>query len=155
MIDMAEDARYKTKDYLDTNLTAANILKDDAASLAAFAVIFKNPPYPILKEFYADSTPANVLFCIGEPESRVLMDCFQVPYGYEEFVPVEIICVDKIGVTGTKLKWTAEKELRRACEANPTGSQWFVRRIGANDQDLGSTILYGTRFEISYRRDTT
>jgi len=96
-----------------------------------------------------------VLFCIGEPESIALMDCFQIPYGYEEFVPIEIKCVDKLGVTGTKMKWTAEAELRRVCETYPTGSQRFLKRIGPNDQDLGSTILYGTQFELSYRRDTT
>jgi len=152
---MAEDARYRTKVFCDTYLTAANILKDDAASQAAFAVIFKEPPYPILKEFYADSTPVNALLCIGEPRSTALLDTDQAPYGYEEHVPIEIKCVDKIGVTGTKLKWTVEAELRRICENNPTGSYRYLEVIDAGDEDIDGTRLYGISTVMSYVRDMT
>ena len=152
---MVEDARYRTKVFCDTYLTAANILKDDAASQAAFAVIFKDPPYPILKEFYADSTPANALLCIGESRSTALLDTDQAPYGYEEHVPIRILCVDKIGVTGTKLKWTVEAELRRICENNPTGSYRYLEVIDAGDEDIDGTRLYGINTVMSYVRDTT
>lgn len=156
---MVQDARQRTKVYLDTYLTAANITKDDGSSLASFAVIFANKYYPLLEEFYASSSPVDVLFCIGEPNSTALTDTDQAPYGYEEHVPIEIVCVDKLGVTGTKMKWTAEAELRRVCEtnplANPLGSQRFLQRIGPNDQDMGSTVLYGVRFVLNYVRDLT
>ena len=152
---MVEDARYRTKVFCDTYLTAANILKDDATSQAAFAVIFKKPPYPMIKEYYASSSAVEVLFLIGKPSSKALLDTDQAPYGYEEHVPIRILCVDKIGVTGTKLKWTVEAELRRICENNPTGSYRYLEVIDAGDEDIDGTRLYGISTVMSYVRDTT
>ena len=44
-------------------------------------------------------------------------------YGYEEDVPIEIYCIDKSGITGTKLMWKAERELRHVAETYPEGSR--------------------------------
>jgi len=145
---MVSDARELTKDYLDSYLTAANILKDDATSQAAFAVIFTNPPYPILKEFYAASTPADLLFCVGTPTSEAL----PVGIGYIENVPITILCIDKLGITGTKLRWTAEAELRRATVANPHGSLRSLTRMTDSEKDLGGAILYSVTYIMRFKR---
>jgi len=145
---MVEDARYRTKVYLDTYLTAANILKDDGTSQASFAVIFANPPYPILKEFYAASTPVDLLFCVDTPTSEAL----PLGIGYMENMPITILCIDKLGITGTKLRWTAEAELRRITVANPHGSLRSLSHMTNSEKDLGGVILYSVTYIMRYKR---
>jgi len=145
------DARQQTKSYLETYLDANNITKDEGAP-AAYAVIYTNPNYPIQLEFFASSEPVDLLFVIGEPESRPMLTHDLVPYGYIEHVPIYIFCIDKTGVTGTLLKWKAEKELRRITKTYPLGSQRAMERRSDNDRILGSTILYSTEFTLNYRR---
>ena len=152
---MATDARYRMKAYLDANINNANLTKDNGTTQVTFAVIYANPPYPLLKEFMAASSPVDLLFCIGEPNSTPILDFDQTPSRYEEHVPIMTRCIDKLGITGTKLKSKAEIELRRVCEANPTGSQIDIGPRQDDDEDTGSTVLYGTKFVPSYVRDTT
>jgi len=152
---MATDARYRMKVYLDTNIVNANLTKDNGTTQVVEAVIYENPPYPILKEFRAASSPVDLLFCIGDPNSTPTLNLDQTPYGYEEHVPIKTRCIDKYGITGTKLKSKAEIELRRILETYSTGSQLSVDSREDDDEDLGSTVLYGTKFVIKYWRDPT
>lgn len=153
---MVADARKQTKTFLDTYLTNANLLKDDDVTQVVFVVIYAFPDYPLLREFRAISGVAvDLIYAIGDPNSTPLLGHDQIPHGYMEHVPIYTFCIDKTGITGTKLKWKAEAELRRICETQSTGSQRAVERRGDNDKRLGSTILYSSEFVLKYRRLTT
>ncbi len=142
-----EDARYRTVDYLTDSTTGLN-----SANLPNYIIAYGYPDYPMVKVFKTKGV--DLVFSIGEPNSSPLMDCDQSPYGYEEHVPITIFCIDKDNITGTKLKWQAETELRRICEDYPTGSLRSFERRRDNDQRLGSTILYSTEYMLSYTRGT-
>lgn len=150
---MVQDARQRTKVYLETYLSASNLTKDNDSTLAKYIIPFGNPDYPITRVF--KDKRVDLIFSIGEPNSRPLMNFDQTPYGSEEHVPITTFCIDKVGITGTKLKWKAEAELRRITETYPSGSQRSFERRSDRDQRLGSTILYSTEFLLNYRRDTT
>jgi len=140
-----QDARYRTKVYLETYLS-------DSA-LPNYIVAYGNPDYPITRVFKEKGI--DVVFSIGEPNSTPLMGHDQTPYGYEEHIPITIFCIDKSNITGTKLKWQAETELRRVLETYPLGSLRSLERRRDNDTRLGSTILYSTELILNYRRSTS
>lgn len=150
---MVDDARTNTRTFLDTYLTSANILEDDGTTEAMWIVCFGKPDYPIIEVFMQKDV--DLIFSIGEPNSKPLLKHDQTPRGYLEHVPITTFCINKPGITGTKLKWQAEAELRRICETYPTGSQRALERRGDNDKLLGSTMLYSTEFWLDYKRDTT
>jgi len=151
---MVQDARQRTKVYLDTYLDNSKLLKDDGSTQVKFIVAFGKPNYPITKVFKTKGV--DLVFSVSTPTSTPLMDpVTQAPYGYEEHVPVETGCIDKFGITGTKLKDQAKIELRRVLENYPTGSQRATLREEGNDYHLGSTPIYSDIVTINYRRDTT
>ena len=140
-----EDARYRTKVYLETYLS-------DTA-LPNYIVAYGKPDYPLIKVFKTKGV--DLVFSIGEPESTPLMNPDFSPYGYEEHVPITTFCIDKDNIEGTRLKWQAETELRRVLEEHPLGSVRTLDRRRDNDTRLGSIILYSTEYIFNYRRDTT
>jgi len=152
---MAQDARYRTKVYLDTYLDNANLTKDNGETQVTFITCFSNPPYPIFRLFSYAEKEIDLVFAIGDPETTPLMGHDQKPYGYEEKIPICIFCVDKPGITGTKLRWKAEAELRRILENYPYGSLRQLERVRDNDQNLGSTTLYSRELILRYKRSTT
>lgn len=148
---MVTDARSSTKTWVDTYYQEGNAMRDDGLVPASKMCMYAYPNYPLELEFNI----VDVLILIGEPETTPLMDFDRTPYGYEEHVPIIVATIDKTGITGTKLKWLAEAELRRIAETYPTGSvRSFVRRRDV-DQRLGSTVIYMTEWSLKYRRDTT
>jgi len=150
---MVEDARYRTKDYFETYLENSNLTKDDGSTQVNFIIVYGYPDYPITKVFQTKGI--DLIFSIGEPESTPKLGFNLEPYGYEEHVPITTFCIDKSGVTGTKLKWKAEAELRRVTENYSIGSHRLLERRADNDQRLGSTILYSAEYMLKYERDTT
>lgn len=150
---MVESARVRTKVYLEAYLTAAYLLKDDGSTQAPFIVTFGRPNYALTRVF--KEREVDIVFSIGEPESKALYDTDQSPCHYEEHVPITVFCIDKPDATGVKLKWQGEAELRRIVETYPTGSQRGLERRGDKDVWLGSDQLYATEFILNYVRDTT
>ena len=144
----AEDTRYRTKIYLETYLDAAYLTKDDDSTPAAYAVIYANPNYPLSREFFASLSPVDLLFCVDTPESVAL----PVGVGYIEHVPITIFTINKAGITGTKLRWRAEAELRYVIENYPIGSLRTLERMSDHEQNLGSTILYSVIYILRYKR---
>lgn len=139
-----QDARSRIKVYLETYLSPSMITNDDGSPVT-FAVIYANPNYPIQLEFLT----VALLFCIDTPDSVAL----PVGVGYIENVPITIWCIDKTGITGTKLRWKAEAELRRVVEEHPAGwSLYTWQRLSDNEQNLGSTILYSVEYVLRYKR---
>jgi len=143
-----EDARYRTKVYLQTHISNSYLTKDDDNTQVSFTVMFANPNYLIELEFYAASNPVDLIFCIGTPDSVAL----PVGVGYIENMPITIWTIDKTGITGTKLRWKAERELRRICEDYPHGSLRTWDRLSDNEQHLGGTVLYSVNYIMRYKR---
>lgn len=134
-----EDARYKTKVYLETYL--------DSDALPSYIVAYEMPDYPLVRVFKDEGV--NLVYSIGTPDSAAL----PVGKGYIENVPITIWCIDKTGISGTKLRWKAEAELRRICEEHPTGGSLFTwQRLGDNEKNLGSTVLYSVEYVMRYKR---
>lgn len=148
---LEQDARYRTKVYLDAKLNNENLVKDDGITQVSFAVIYAYPPYPLIKEFLITGDPVDLLFLIDVPTSIPSPSHAR----YNEAVPIIVSCIDKVGITGTLLKWTAENELRRIFEMYPFGSFRSLDHIGGEDQRIGPDILYQTRLILNYRRTAT
>jgi hypothetical protein len=134
------------KVYLETWLLNANLTKDDGTTQVNFIVTYGNPDYPLVRVFKEKGV--DLVFCIGTPDSTAL----PVGVGYEERVPITIWCIDKTGITGTKLRWQAEAELRRVTETYPTGSLRTFQRLSDNEKNLGSTVLYSVEYVVNYKR---
>ena len=142
-----EDTRYRTKVWLTTHLAPTNLTKDDDVTVVDYAVMYANPNYSINKEFRASSNPVDLLYVISKPTSEL-----KLGVRYTEHIPITIFTIDKYGITGTKLAWKAEEELRRICETYAHGSYRIPDRIGDNEERLGSTTLYSTTLMLEYTR---
>jgi hypothetical protein len=143
---LVEDARQRTKTYLETWLLNANLTKDDNAAQVTFIVSYADADYPLARIF--TDKAVDLIFCVGTPDSTAL----PVGVGYEENVPITTWCINKVGITGTKLRWKAEAELRRIVETQPTGSLRTLQRLSNNEKSLGSTVLYSTEYVLRYKR---
>ena len=122
------------------------------STAVSYIVAYGLPNYPLTRVFVDKGV--DLIFSIGEPIAEPLFNTDQVPFNYEEHVPITVFTVDKTGITGTELKNKAEVELKRLCETYPTGSQRSMERIGDKDLIIGKTIIYGTEWTLNYRRDT-
>jgi hypothetical protein len=151
---LVNDARTNTKTYLDSYLDSSNLKADDESQSLFFAVIFSNPDYPLTDEFTASDVYVDLLFCLGESNSTPMIGFNHYIYGYNEEVPIQIWTLDKTGITGTKVLWKAEAELRRIVETYPFGSLRSLIRKRGLTQRVGQ-VLYGTEFVLRYQRDTT
>lgn len=150
-LETAIDARYMTKVYLERYLKPTNLLQDHGAP-AVYAVIYAYPPYPIDREFNAASDPVDLLFLVGEVESNPVRGLKLETFGYDESVPVTVCCVDKTGLTGTMLKWTAEAELRRVLETYPYGSIRAIKASKGEPQRMGTFTVYSSTVTLRYVR---
>jgi hypothetical protein len=140
-----EDARYRTKVYLEQYL--------NTAALPEFIVAYGFPDYPLLPVFNVKNV--DLVFSIGEPESKPLIGSNQKVYGYEEHMPIIPCCIDKSNIDGVKLLHQARTELRRVCETYPYGSLREPTSEEPETEQLGSTTLYKLRFMLDYTRDLT
>ena len=153
---MVDDPRVRTKIYLEKYLNYANLIatdnsltpaltKDDGLQNANYIICYGKPNYSMVKVFNMKSV--DLIFAIDKPTSEL-----RLGVRYTEHVPITICTVNKAGITGTKLAWKAEAELRRICETQPYGSLHTVDRIEDSEERLGSTVLYSTTFMLNYRR---
>ena len=150
---MVQDARQRTKVWLETYLRNSQLTKDNGSRQASFIVAFDEPDYPIIKVFKTKGV--DLIFSIGTPNSTPIVSGDQVVRRYEEHVPFEWSCINKVGIAGTKLRWKATAEVRYVGVNYPTGSQRVVIDERPNDQDLGSTTLFSQKATMIYKRDTT
>jgi len=115
-------------------------------------VFFGFPDYPLSRIF--KDKAVDLVFCVDTATSKSMRDFRQYPYAYDEVVPIEIFAVDKTGITGTKLRWKAEAELRRITEAYPLASIRWIVRGQENQKNLGSQTLFSVKYELGYIRPT-
>jgi hypothetical protein len=148
---MVDDARVRSKTYLDTYLVAANLTQDDGSTPLVFHCMYTQPEVPFVWLFNGKGNDA--LFIIGKPESTAITDYDGGIIGYNEKVPITIYTKDKPGVTGTKALWTCEAELRRIVELYWLGSFRSLNRMGDKTQDMGGWTLYGAEYNLTYERE--
>jgi len=148
-----QDARYRTREWLETYLNADKLTEDDDTTPITFITAFGKPNYSLEKVF--NEKLVELVFSIDEPTVTPLFDNEGVPYGFIEVVPIMIWCVDKTNVSGPRLMWKANQELRRVATEYPEGSKRSVEKIAENTENLGSTILYSSLFNLRYRRGLT
>lgn len=150
------DPRNEIRTFLTTYLSKANILKGDDSE-AAYCVIYTGPPYDIVKEFRASNRPVDGVFAIGEPDIRPLFSGSQTPWGHEIRVPIFIFTIDKDDVTGTKLKWAMEAELRRVSETFQVAhvAHMQLEKRGDRDERRGSIVLHSTEYILGYERSVS
>jgi len=129
-----------------TGLSNAALTKDDDSTQISFTVCYAGADYPITRVFKTKAK--TLLFLIKTPTVRTA----GVKVRYIESIPIEIACIDKTGITATKLRWKAEKELRRVIKLYPLGSFHSMDRSEPNDQRLGSTIIHSITLTANIRR---
>ena len=79
-----QDARYRTRIYLETYLDNTKLTKNDDSTQVVYATMYAYPNYPLTEEFYASSNPVDLLFLIDMPNSTAQIGHDQIPYGYED-----------------------------------------------------------------------
>lgn len=144
------DPRYRHKTYLDTYLTAGNLLKDDGVTQVEYTTCFNGYPYQT-KDVLADED-IDVIFCIDKKVAKPRETQDHSIYAFDETVPITVYAIDKTGLTATNIIEQAEQEIRHIVTDYPLGS---IRRIGSTDptfQELGATKLWQTTVTIEYRR---
>jgi len=149
-----QDARYRTKDWLETYIDNANLTKDDDATQASFIVMYDmkdQPQYPLTRVF--KDKAIDLVFAIDDPATEPLLDSEGEPHHYFEKIPITTCCIDKTGITGVKLQWKANQELRTVAKEHPLGSRRELNLISKDTENLGSTILYKSKFMLSYIRE--
>jgi len=155
---MVYDARDRTKVFLDTKLTAANMKEDDNVTNAAYIVSYADPPYPLKLVFYGDKN-IDIIFTVDTPTTTPKVDWDGTIIGYKETVPIHIFTVDKTGITGTELRFRAEVELRRIVETYPVDpavdTYRSLNRISKNDRWMGGWTLHSVTYNLTYERDVT
>jgi hypothetical protein len=152
---MADDPRYRMKLWMDTYLSNANLLWDDAVTQCTFITAYRDPPYPMERVLY-ETKKVDLVYSIGIPTTTPKVDWDGATYGYRESVPILIQCPTKQGITGNKLYWQAEAELRRIAETYPLSSYRNIERVGEpGHMEMGGWILFGGTVRFTYERDTT
>jgi hypothetical protein len=152
---VSQDARQRTKTYIETYDTPANITKDDGTTEASYIVQFEKPPYPLKKVFF---DPKNVdgIYTISTPTSEALVDWKKEPYAYTETCPIEISATSKQGITGDKFRWKLEAELRLITETYPNVAGTYcirsLERMTPQDRDMGLWKLHTIRYNLRYKR---
>lgn len=140
-----EDTRYRNKDYLETYLRTTY--------LPIFIVAYGEPDYPITRVFKTKGI--DLVYSVGIPNSSPELGHDLYPYSYKEHVPIEVSCIDKSNIDGTKLLWNAVQELRYVTNNYPEGSQRSLREMAPTTQRLGSTVLHSQKCVLEYSRGLT
>ena len=152
---MVEDARYRTKVYLEEYITDANLTEDDDSTPVYYIIAYEKPSYPLVSVFRLKGV--DLVFSILTPTSEPIFSGDHIIRRYKESVPIETFCIDKgTRITGTKLRWKASEELREVFKDHPTGtSERPLKDEAPNDINLGSTTLYSQHFTFNYYRGVT
>lgn len=148
------DPRERTKTWIDSYIRNAQITKNDGATEASWACLFKNPLYPLALE-YRGASNMNGLYPVGQPVTTPLIDSDSTVYGYIEEIPIFTDTIDSTDCGGDQLLWKMEAELRYVFQNHPEGSYRGPQTRRPNLIDLGSTRLYEVESSLRYERDLT
>jgi hypothetical protein len=148
------DAQSQLATRLTAGLNTDNITKDNCSERAAYQVMFANPNYEIVQEFYSLTDPLDGIYVVGESKTEQLIDASRLVYGYDEHVPVFVYTVDKEGISGTLLRRKMEAELRRVCEEAFSKDRHYghLERHGDQRRVSNGLTVYSTEFIWSFSR---
>jgi hypothetical protein len=148
---MADDPRSRTKTFIDTHVTDSNITKDDGTTEASWISKYADPNYPLERVFFS---PKNVdgMYLIDTADSTAITDWKHETYSYEEKLPITANCVTKHGITGNKLRWKMEEELRSIVEDYPVPSVRRFNRLTPQDIRHGLFTVYSVQYNLEYKR---
>ena len=150
---LRDDARYRTKVFIQTYWTAVNA-GDDVGNALTVQSMYTSVPYPLTKELYDGST-IDVLILLGKAKTSPLVGHDHAALGYKEQVPITIAAIDKTNVTADKAVSQCETELRRILETYPLGSVRTLDQTRETTEILGSNTLYQIEYSLNYSRDKT
>lgn len=150
---LRDDARYRTRVYIQNYWTAANA-EDDLGNPLTVQCIYTSVPYPLTLELYDGST-VDVLILLGKAKSTPLTGHDHAAFGYNEQIPITIAAIDKTGVTADKAITQCETELRNIMETWPIGSVRTLDQTKETTEILGSSTLYQIEYLMNYQRDKT
>lgn len=153
---MVDDPRYRIKVFLDTYLTAANMLKPDGVTPLAFHVMYDAPDISYIWLFNGLSN--DMLFTIGTPVTAAdAIDWDATGIGYTHKVPITIATASSETVNGDKAIWQGNAELRRVIETYPigTGSFRLINQIVGDPEPMGAWTLHKIKYTLLYQVDTT
>jgi hypothetical protein len=156
-----DDPRYRQRIYLNTYippLAAANLTKDDGVTAASYITCFAEPDYQLNRVFLPvalGGKNVDVLFAVHPPNTTPIGGYTLAAYAYQEKVPVEVVAIDKTGVTGDNMYWKGMHILRTIQETYPTGSIRQFENVKPSTVQLGSTTLYSGTATLTYTRGTT
>jgi len=86
------------------------------------------------------------------PNSEAHEDWKREAYAYTEMVPIELSCTTKAGITGDKLRWKMESDLRNTFETYPLGSVRTLERVRVEDRNMGIWKLNSVLYDLRYKR---
>jgi hypothetical protein len=147
------DARYRTKLWLETYLTAANMKLDNGSTNASTIISFDHPPYycPISQVFLTKNVDG--IFSIGKEPVQALYTHDHYPYAFIESVPISCYTVNKAGLTATNLLEQMEQEIRHVATDHPLGSIRSIEVIRhPTPENIGGVMLYSSTVTIHYLR---
>lgn len=151
---MVDDPRKLTRAWFTSYWTAGHVFEDDLATPATGIWCYEGADYPLEKVFYG-SKNVDYFLVVYKPRSLALKSHDMYIYAYEEIVPIELVCIDKTGITAELLIWQAEAELRLIAETYPFGSFRDLTRAEETKKRFGATTLYAVTYHLRYVRDTT
>jgi hypothetical protein len=148
---LTTDPRSRTKIYLDTYLTPANIDGD-------YITCFDGADYPIKYLFNAAlGVDTDLVLSIGE-ESTVTEDTiYDLPYKDTVSIPITLYAVNKTGITATNLIEQAEREIQKVLVDHALSigstSKRSLSSSKPNRIDLGNgSYLWSKVVTIKYER---
>jgi hypothetical protein len=148
------DARYRTKLWLDTYLTAAN-MKDDINSATTVITCFAGADYSLNRVF--NTKDVDGIFVIDKATVTPRYTSDHYIYAFEESMPITCYAVNKsvfMGkkVTAVNLLEKMEQEIRRITTAYPRGSLRKITAITNEPVNFNGETLYSTTVNLEYVR---
>ena len=138
--------------WFETHDVPANITKDDDATQASIIKQFDNPSYHIDRIFLPEFKNHDGVFTFCKCSMKPLHDWKQETYATTERQPIKVNCITKQGITGEKLQWKMEKELRRVEATYPLGSRRNFSSAEPTNDKIGLWDLNGITYYLDYTR---
>ena len=138
--------------WFETHDTPANITKDDDATQASIIKQFDNPSYHIDRIFLPEFKNHDGIYTFLKCSMKPLHDWKHETYAYTERQPIKVNCITKQGITGEKLQWKMEKELRRVEATYPLGSRRNFSSAEPTNDKIGLWDLNGITYYLDYTR---
>jgi hypothetical protein len=147
-----KDPRERTLTWLETYFTTANVT-DDNSNTTLGLMMYEESEFPV--ELVFIDLYRDYVITVGDSDLEPLRNADKTVHSYRENVPLTVSLFDRGDLTGTKVKWKIEAELRRIAETYLFGSVRLVTARQPKTQFLGNERMHSFTYELSYVRDKT